>query len=59
MKNTTIPALATRDQARNVARIINGAATGAKLKAPVKSVDGWTFPGFTHSDGKGTLSRKK
>ena len=50
---------ATRDIARNVARKVNAAATGAKLKAPVKEDGGWIFPGLTHADGKGVLSLKK
>ena len=50
---------ATRDIARNVARKVNAAATGAKLKAPVKGDNGWIFPGLKHADNTGTLSLKK
>ncbi|QQV91974.1 hypothetical protein vBKpMFBKp34_063 [Klebsiella phage vB_KpM_FBKp34] len=49
----------TREAARNVARKVNSANTGAKLKAPVKGENGWIFPGLSHVDGKGTLSLKK
>lgn len=49
----------TREAARNVARKVNSANTGAKLKAPVKGENGWIFPGLSHNDGKGTLSLKK
>lgn len=48
----------TREAARNVVRKVNAVAP-AKLKAPVKSVDGWIFPGLKHADNKGTLSLKK
>lgn len=51
--------LATRDIARNVARKVNAANTGAKLKAPVKEDGAWIFPGLKHADNKGTLSLKK
>ena len=52
-------AMTTREAARNVARKVNSANTGAKLKAPVKGADGWIFPGLSHADNKGTLSLKK
>lgn len=48
----------TRESARNIARKVNAVAP-AKLKAPVKGDDGWIFPGLTHADNKGTLSRNK
>ena len=51
--------LKTRDAARAVARNVNAANTGAKLKAPVKGAEGWIFPGLTHNDGKGVLTLKK
>lgn len=51
--------LATREIARNVARKVNAANTGAKLKAPVKALDGWIFPGISHNDGKGTMKLGK
>lgn len=51
--------LKTRDAARAVARTVNAANTGAKLKAAVKEGAEWVFPGLTHNDGKGVLSLKK
>lgn len=49
----------TREAARNVARKVTAANTGAKLKAPVKEDGAWIFPGLIHGDNKGTLSLKK
>ena len=51
-------AMNTREAARNVARKVNRANTGAKLKAPIKGENGWIFPGLSHVDGKGTLTLK-
>lgn len=51
--------LKTREEARNVARRVSAANTGATLKAPIKVGDSWNFPGLKHSDNKGVLSLNK